>query len=178
MLANPRIGARSSVRPSVAGEDSRKERLTALRLFSSSLHGIAHLRWLCPCCERRFFRRFCRYKKRQISIQNDETIFRCPARAMRDRPQPGNERIIIVILRRSRRICNSIVVSPARISIGLKHPFLILLFRFRFFTSIFVPATSHDPEWCWLRLAPARSVDSAIRYSLFCRFLCRRKRGS
>ena len=40
MLANPRIGARSSVSPSAAGGDVCEESLTALRLFSSSLHGI------------------------------------------------------------------------------------------------------------------------------------------
>ena len=40
LLANPRIGARSSVSPSAAGGDVCEESLTALRLFSSSLHGI------------------------------------------------------------------------------------------------------------------------------------------
>ena len=30
----------------------------------------------------------------RITVQNDETIFRCPARAMRDRPQPGNEAFV------------------------------------------------------------------------------------
>ena len=43
LFTNPRIGARSSVRPSVVGGDVCEESLTALRLFSSSLHGI--IRW-------------------------------------------------------------------------------------------------------------------------------------
>ena len=70
LFTNPRIGARSSVRTSVAGEDSRKER---------------------------FFRRFLPVQKaaniylRMTGQMNNETIFRCPARAMRALPQPGNE---------------------------------------------------------------------------------------
>ncbi len=44
LFTNPRIGARSSVRPSEAGEDYRKERLTTLRLFYSSLRGIVRKR--------------------------------------------------------------------------------------------------------------------------------------
>ncbi len=42
----PRTGARSSVSPSVAGRDVREAILTALRLFSSSLHGIIRKRLL------------------------------------------------------------------------------------------------------------------------------------
>ncbi len=46
LFTNPRTGARSSVSSSEAGKDNRKERLTMLRLFYSSLRGIVRKRSL------------------------------------------------------------------------------------------------------------------------------------